>query len=499
MSKKHKGNSRNNHLKPKATGMYDASRPYKRLQTYFAYNQYNQDHGKNVSEFDLSLIRSRSRDLFSNTPAIRNAIAEIADFAVADAWLLKSTATDKVYAKQVEEWVNKNWIPLSNWHQVLRLAVKSVLRDGDFLFVLTKSATGTYPTIQLIPAHKISNGVNGETVEDGLYKGYRIEKGVIFADDGKPIAYNLVNPNKPDERIFVGNCQLIAECDTIGQVRGEPALKDCINIWQDINTVNSFELQGIKTAASKALIINAPSAVVSSLSEENEDNPLVSVTQELAPNGQTVPVRQSELRGGEVIIFDNSQGVGEMKQVDTTRPTQNVQQFIDNLVRHSMLCLRWPMEFSVNLDMGGATAKTTIQKIQRRISEVQQMIILPIWRRVIPYVIAVAAKNGHIPRHAEWLSIEPTYPKSFSYEQLKDTKSDLEMYNKGILTGAQICEAEGYDYYSNLTAKADELAFAQKLANERGINVSDLLMLTPNGNGTSVVPVSSPATSSIQK
>lgn len=469
-----------------ASQMYNSSKNYRPLRSYVAFSQYNQDHNQNVNEYDLALIRSRARDLYGNTPAIRNAIAEIADFSVGDAWLLKSTSPDKEYKTAVETFVNKNWIPLTEWHKTLRLAIKSVLRDGDFLFTLTKSRDGSYPKIQLIPAHKISNGSNGyaDTIKDGPYAGYTICKGVILNDLGEPVAYNLVNPNQPDTQISVINCKLIAEMDNIDQVRGESALKDCVTIWEDINTVVSFELQGIKTAASKALIINAPSAQVDGLANYDDDNPLVSTVPTETETGKTVNVKSSELRGGEVIVFDNSQGGGEMKQVDTNRPTQNVQAFIEERTRHAMLCLRWPIEFSVNLDMSGATAKTTIQKIQRRIAEVQQMILLPVWRRVMPYVIAVAAKNGYIPRHKDWLMIEPTYPKSFSYEQLKDTKSDLEMYNKGILTATQICAAEGYDYRDNLTEKADELEFRNKLAAERGINPNDLVLLTPNGNSS---------------
>lgn len=480
--KRAKRNKKN--LVKQASGMYNSSRPFKRLQTYVAYTQYNQDHDINATEADVSLIRSRSRDLYANTPAIRNAIAEIADFSVGDACLFKSTSPDKEYKKQVEDFINKNWMVVNKWHQTLRLAIKAVLRDGDTLLVLTKSASGTYPMVQLIPAHKISNGSNGyeNTVLDGPYKGYKICKGVITNANGQAIAYNLVNPNQPDTQISVVNCMLVAEMDNINQERGEPALKDAISYWEDINTVNSFELQGIKTAASKALIINAPTNQVDALANYDDQNPLVSTTDTANENGKVVQVKSSELRGGEVIVFDNSQGGGEMKQIDTTRPTQNVQEFVNNLVRHSMLCLRWPMEFSVNLDMGGATAKTTIQKIQRRIAEIQQMIILPIFNRVMPYVIAVAAKNGFIPQHNDWLMFEMSYPKSFSYEQLKDTKSDLEMYNKGILTATQICAAEGYDYAENLREKADELALAQQLAKERGINVNDLLLLTPNGN-----------------
>jgi capsid protein len=482
--------------KIKANGLYDSSRSYNRkLRTYVAYTQYNEDHDTNVTEWDLNLIRSRARDLFANTPAIRNAIAEIASYSVGDAWMLKSKTSDKQYNKQVENYINLNMIPLMNLHQALRILVKSVLRDGDVLMVLTASADGSYPTFQFIPAHKIAgNGL----VESGPYKGYEIVKGTIIDNFGKPIAYKIVNRNKPDQIVSVFNCQLASENDDFTQLRGESALKNCINTWEDINTVLAFELQGIKTASSKALIINAPSNQVDSLAEEDLENPLVSSVPETNSLGNSVGVKQSELRGGEVIVFDNSQGGGEMKQVDTNRPTQNVQDFLTNLVRHAMLSLRWPMEFSVNLDMGGATAKTIGHKIDNRISEVQQTIILPIWNRMMKYAIAKAAKSGYIPYHEEWYKFEPTYPRSYSYDQFRDTKSNLELYKLGILTATQLAAAEGYDYQDTLEGKYNELKAAHALTDGQNVGFAELIQLTPNLN-SAVIPEATPQPNNISQ
>lgn len=484
--KKLKKSKEKKSIQPKASGMYDSSIPYRRkLRTYVANNVYDKDHNINVSAADLSFIRSRARDLFANTPAIRNAVAEIADFAVSDAWEFKALSKDKEYNTRAEEFVNGNWNILNNIHQILRLIVKSVLRDGDVLVVLTESKDGTYPLIQMIPSHRIGNGSFSEKVEGGVFSGYKIIKGVIVDDNGNPIGYNIINGDKSIQ-ISTQNAFLVFETDEIEALRGESHLKNCINTWEDINTVINFELQGIKTAASKALIINAPAQTVASLSDDTDDNPLMSVSTETNSNGVEVEVRQSELRGGEVLIFDNSQGGGEMKQVDTNRPTQNVQDFITNLVRHAMLSLRWPMEFSVNLDMGGATAKTIARKIDKRISEIQQVIIFPAWRRIMQYVVAKAAKNGYIPKNIEWYKFEPTYPKSYSYEQFKDTKSDLELYKLGILTASQICSQEGYNFELTLAKKAEELQKAHDLTDGMKVSFAELVQLTPNLNAAGV-------------
>lgn len=463
--------------------MYDSAKPYKPLTAYTIFQQYDRDHIENVSESDLSLIRSRSRSLYANTPAIKNAISEQADYAVGDAWLLKSLSTDAEYVKSVEDYINNRWIPLSNLHEQLRLIVKSVLRDGDILLVLSKSSDGTWPVVQFIPAHKIRNGnTKFGVVDGGIYDGYTIENGCILNENGVPIAYNLVNADMPDTQISILNCKLVMEGDYIDQIRGEPALKDCINLWVDINTVNNFELQGIKTASSKALIINAPANQVAGLSGEDDDSPLISVTETTTASGGTTEVKSQTLRGGEVIVFDNSQGNGEMKQVDTNRPSQNVQSYLENLVRHAMLSLRWPMEFSVNLDMGGATAKTIFEKVRKRVEEIQQMIVLPVWKRIMVYVISVAAKNGYIKSHKDWLMFEPTYPRLPGYDQLKDTRSNIELYKLGILTATQLASAEGYDYQANIDEKISELLYVNEQSKLNNVNPNQVVQSTPNGN-----------------
>lgn len=470
-----------------ASQMLDASRSSRKPYTYIAYNQYNQDHDTNVNEWDLALVRSRSRDLFNNTPAVRSAISEMAWMSVSDGWLLKSNSTDLQYKKEVQDFINKSWIPITGFRKLLIAIVKTYLRDGDCLVYLTTYPNGKYPKIKVVPAHKIQNGRHNGVVIDGPYTGLTISKGVIINEIGEPVAYNIVNPNGKDIQISIRNSQLVLENDDVDQFRGIPALRDSVLYWEDIRAIQSFETQGIKSAASKALIINAPQQQAEALATD-VNNPLVNEVPILSPDGTTKEIKEKELRGGEVIIFDNSKGNGEIKQIDTTRPTQNVQEFLKEMVRLAMVGLRWPMEFSTHLDMGGATAKTVFPKVQERINEIQQMVILPIWNRIMLYVIAKATKEGYLSKSDDWMKIEPTYPGEFAYEQLKDVKSDIELLKLGIISPQYVAEKYGFIDYEGLEGKYRWLLKAKELSKStEPIKSSDLVQLWPNQQPASAI------------
>lgn len=464
---------------PSASQLLDASRMVRKPHSYIVWNNFNNDHDFNVNEWDLALLRSRARDLFYNTGPVRSAISEMAYMAVGDGWLLKSNSGDLSYKKTVEDFI-KNWVTITEFHKTLLTLIKMYLRDGDCLVYLTTYKGGKYPKIKVIPAHKISNGRHPGVVADGPYKGLTISKGVIFNKEGEPVAYNVVNPGLEDVQISTVSCQLILENEESDQFRGISALRDSVIYWEDIRDIQSFETQGIKTSASKALIINAPTKTAIQLSEDT-DNPFVNHVTVNDENGQPKQVKQTELRGGEVVIFDNSEGNGEMKQVDTNRPTQNVQEFVKELIRLAMCGLRWPMEFATHLDMGGATAKTLFPKVQERINEIQQIIVLPLWRRVMTYVIAKATKEGYLPLNNDWLKFEPTYPGEFCYEQLKDVKSDIELMKWGVISPQYVAEKYGFVNYEGLVGKYEWLKKAKELTgSDMDISPKDLVQLWPN-------------------
>ena len=141
------------------------------------------------------------------------------------------------------------------------------------------------------------------------------------------------------------------------------------------------------------------------------------------------------------------------------------------------------MELAFDLNSRGATTKLVVAMAQRRIEVLQAQVIYPIWKRIITYAVAKAVKAGALPQPpSDWYMLEPTYPRSFTLDNFRDVKADIDLYSKSWVTGTQVAESYGWDYKKNLRQKAEELAYAEELAQEFGLDRAELITLTIQGN-----------------
>lgn len=461
--------------KPKA--IYESGLPTRTVTKLININQYNKSHDTNVSAYSADLLRSRARHLFANTPIIKSAISEIADFSIGSAFLFKSQSRNKQYKESVQRFVN-NWIKSEKLQKTLRLIIKAVIRDGDILVVLSKRDDG-YPIVRLISPHQIKNGKHTDRVKGGLYDGFQIQKGVITDSVGDVVAYNVVYEDESEIQIAESDCILVREDEWENQLRGDSALAPAISYFEDVNLVNKFELLGIQNAASIALIAKVPAAQVDNFSGYDGDAPLVDPVATSNSTGKELVVNEKTLRGGQVLVFDDNSNA-EFKQLETSRPSQNVQAYIDNMISLAMNSLRWPKEFSVKINLGGTEGKMMAEKIRKRVSEIQDQIVYPVWHRIMMHVVAVATQKKLIPMDEDIFEFTSTYPKEFGIDYLKDTKADIELYRLGILTPQQLAEAQGYDFYENIEEKNEALKFAKMVADRDGTDYAQLIQNNPN-------------------
>jgi len=103
--------SRGNIVKKASSGMYDAANPYRFQPRTLFVNNFVADYSQNVTSTDWKTILSKARDLYSNTPSIKNSIHEIADLAIGDAWSPKFTGEDKEFESACKEY-------LAAWYQM---------------------------------------------------------------------------------------------------------------------------------------------------------------------------------------------------------------------------------------------------------------------------------------------------------------------------------------------------------------------------------------------
>lgn len=474
-----------NPFKQQAT-LYEGSLPrwVWNPRTIVNYTYHDVDFSKNVTDYDWRMLLDKGRQIYANIGGIKNAINEIADLSVGDGWAAKFNGEDSEWGRLIETWINDQWAPIADirgnpWtlQKCLRLASISVDRDGDALCVLTETPGSTYPRISWIPAHRI--GTRAETVmPSGPYKGYSCSNGVISNDLGGVIAYNIMGNDsngKDDYQISIFDSQLVYAAEYLDQGRGLTSLASAIRDFDEWNQIREFQVRQVKAATDQALQMTVPAEYIPDEAGEYGDSP---DSRNTLPISGSRGLQVEQLNGGTVQVWRPDAGA-KLEVLTSHNPTAEQQEFmVKTLLRNGFLSLRWPIELCYDLDSKGATTKLIVAKAQRRIEQNQMQVLYPIWKRIISYAVAKAIKYKIVPKPKisnDWYKFEPMFPRSFSLDNYKDVKSDIEAYNRGWLTGTQIAANYGYDLESNLRQKSKELKLAQEIAKKDGTDPNVLL------------------------
>jgi hypothetical protein len=468
-----------NSTKPQASQMYDASYPYTtpRVRTIINYNNYNVDFDENVSSADHAVIMSRARDIYSNLGCVYNAINEQVEFSIGDGWQAEFTGEDTAFAATASVWLNN----YHTWYlnRELKIATKSVLRDGDILAVYTADDSGT-PRVLWVPAHRIGSRDNG-TIEEGEYAGHVICNGVIKTKKGKTVAYNILgdaDDGSEDQQVSAENSRLVFEQSYPDQTRGISAIAAGIPDLDAYKQIKEFELLAIKHDAHWVAQLVVPPEEIDDVAGEYSDSPYAT-RQTVSGSRQ---VTREVMQGGEIALWRTDRG-GKLEMLSGNRPGPNTAAFLlDHCLKNAFQAMRYPVEIAYDLNSKGAGTKAAFAKAQRRIDEIQSAIIFPVWQDIIQYIVASAIAKGILPYSKDWYKWRPTYPRDAVLDAHRDIKVDIEMYNRGWTTGTQIASSHGLNWKENIEEKAKELQYVKEIAAKYGINKGELLMLTQQGN-----------------
>jgi len=471
-----------------ASGIYDGSSASKIIpRTIYNNTFFSQDYHVNVSSGDWLTLLSRSRELYANMSPIASTIRELARLTVGDAWRFKFTGKDAEWGILAKDFFGAynmygNFLGgLWTLQQSMRNIVISVIRDGDVLVVLTESAMG-FPQFQLIPAHRIQ----GDKIESGRYKNLKCVSGVILDKQGRPVAYNIKSGgDEPDTQISTRDSMLVYDPNWVDGRRGLPHISSAVPSWNEYKEILESELRSIKALSNYALQMVLPEEQIQDMETgEYSDSPFAQkLTTDTTAGEKVMYVEKSQL-GGEILMFRPTDGA-KIEPIAFDRPGGNTTQFLLQLIlRNCFSSLDVPSEFAFQLDSGGATVRNLAVKIQRRVEDIQNHIIRPIWVRLARYAIAKAIKNGMLPASDEWDKFEPTYPREYTIDNGRDVKADIELYKIGVYTGEILAEQYGYDYKDNVDKKIEEGAYVIEKSRAAGVDPVFVIQSTPNANNT---------------
>jgi len=425
------------------------------------------------SNYDRVELMKRARDLAENVGLVRSILMKFASHTAANISYQARTENPEVNS-EVEaywaEWWDK--CDLTTRHTgstLMQVAMMSMLRDGDFLFVLVRDKDGNLK-IQGIEADRLGDPFKVYTSLD-LIGGIHIDR-----DTGSPTAYDIYNRSIGDFYTFqttIPSSQAFHLFDPlrIDQYRGISAFHTAINDATDIYDIINFEKMAAKNASSQAGIVKRNNNNASDLSSLTNDEDL---------NGNTIKLEAIEsgkisyLEPGEDIVFPDG----------PSRPSGAFAEFHKILLRNICLGLGIPYSFAVDPSaMSGPTARLEMQQAGRTFRRYQKLLDDKVLRPIKNIVIADAVARGLIEENVGTRTTRGifNFGANVSIDLSRDSQSAISEFKSGLRTAADIYSERGQDFESAMRQRAIEAKLVKDLAEKYGVapeTISDIVTPT---------------------
>ncbi len=378
-----------------------------------------------------------------------------------------STSFNKRALEAWNEWVNFADISSRlNFYKLQSIIDSRAFIDGD-IFTLLVSGESGFPRIQLVESHKCQSALSSQN-NNNEYDG------VIIDGTGRPVQYRFFEDaelNMPthdrDSRLIDAN-DLVLHYDPfrVGQLRGVTELHAVLDTIQDIQEIEGFEMTAVKDHSSLIKTIYNESG-------EDENDPTkefftdndVEVQGDSDASARTETEWYAEKLGAETVHM-RSKG-DRLELHSSNRPSPAWQGFIKHEMRKAFVGSGLSMEICWEpSDQGGATMRFQVEKDDRfmnmrqnqRISEYQRIYNFVIGRHIDLGIL------GNAPR--DWWKASWKRPRKASVDIGRDAKATVSLYRMGATTLEDHYGDEGEDWRKPLRQKAEEVAFAAKLAKE---------------------------------
>jgi lambda family phage portal protein len=426
------------------------------------------------SNYDRVELMKRARDLAENVGLVRSILMKFASHTAANISYQARTENPEVNT-EVEaywaEWWDK--CDISTRHTgstLMQVAMISMLRDGDFLFVLVRDSDGNL---------KIQ-GIEGDRLGDPfkVYTSSELIGGIhIDQRTGSPTAYDIYSRSIGDMYTYqatIPASQAFHLFDPlrIDQYRGISAFHTAINDATDIHEIVGFEKMSAKVASSQSAIIKR---------NNNNASDLSSLTNDQDINGSAIKLEAIEsgkisyLEPGEDIVFPDG----------PSRPSGAFAEFHKILLRNICLGVGIPYSFAVDPSaMSGPTARLEMQQAGRTFRRYQKLLDDKVLRPIKNIVIADGVARGLIENNVGTRTTKGifNFGANVSIDLGRESASAISEFKTGLRTAADIYAERGQDFESAMRQRAIEAKLIKDLAEKYGVapeTISDIVTPTP--------------------
>lgn len=436
------------------------------------------------SNYDRVELMKRARDLAENVGLVRSLLLKFAGHVAGTISYQARTQNPQVNT-EVEAFWNEWWdkCDISTRHTgstLMQVAVMSMLRDGDFLFVLVRDSNGDLK-IQGIEADRLGDPFKVYTSLE-LIGGIHIDR-----NSGAPTAYDIYNRSIGDfytYQLTIPASQAFHLFDPlrIDQYRGISAFHTAINDAQDAYDITNYEKMAARVASAQSGIVkrnNNNAADLSTLSTD-EDLSGNQIKLETIESGKI-----SYLEPGEDIIFPNG----------PSRPSGAFIEFHKVLMRNICLGLGIPYSFAVDPSaMSGPTARLEMQQAGRTFKRYQNLLNDKVLRPIKNIVIADAVARGMIQGNEGGKTTRGifNFGANVSIDLGRESASSIAEFKSGLRTGSDIYAERGADWEASMRQRAIEAKAIQDLAKEYGVPAETISDVVPPAKPEPMLPAPAP-------
>lgn len=451
----------------------------------------DRDYHHNVSEWGWREMLSAARYICGRFGPVRGAIRQMASYAIGSSYNVQYWGENKAWGEQMEyevgEWDKICDVrgPNVDFRKGLVLDLISIIRDGDTLGLLTESKEG-WPMVQSIPAHRVGHPLS--SVNEQLSNGMTLINGCIVNDIGRTVGFRVYSDDIAKDafrEISAVDAAMHFDMDYHEQVRGVTWLAPVIDDVADLYDIRSFLKTALKAEASIALIeeneFGDPPPLASGsqfVLTEGTDNDTFSST--ATYNDEAGSITSEKLEEGAYVYFRSNTG-SRISAINSNRPGSESSKFYFEILRGSFEALGWPIEFYDPSALGGANIRMRVAQAMRTVEQLQ-LIADRIAMRKHRYAIAKLIKLGVLPFDKDWWKISHQKPRNLTVDNGRDTKADLDLYAKGVISLEELCALRGNYWEDVQDQKIREEKRLQDRCKKEGVNPDRVQLLTPNGN-----------------
>lgn len=418
-----------------------------------------------------------SRYIYQAFSSVAGAVKQKANYVYGGSWRLQSLSSNIEFAKKVEE----DFARLDHSFDIRGTSFsfrKNVWRgsklldvDGDFFVVLTEQPDTGFPKLQYVEAHRVGDWGecrDGYVTDSPAYNGRRILTGIIVDDYMAPIAFRVRDDSRKKgfQDIPANSVVHFADMEWFTQGRGQPSVAAAILDWYDLSETRDAQKVKMK--------VNSILTLIESNETGTRDMGLSALG---IGSGDNVPAT-SYYDSGMIRIIKNG---GSLKAHTANDPPEGWLKFTQLVEQSAFYALGWRREMLDSSTIGGAGVRGFAADINKSIAARREVLEAG-YKRLAQYIIAKRAKMGAYSLPEDWWKVTFTAPAEFTVDEGRMRKADIEDLRAGLITAEDIIQRRGHRYEDVLRQRAKELVMRNQIADEEGLEPSDLGILTKPGD-----------------